>query len=577
MFDCTVPNNTLSRAELSYDEGTVLNVHYGDVLIKYGSVLDVQKDDIPRIPHRCREDFNGALLQDGDVIIADTAEDETTGKACEIGNLQGSAIVSGLHTMVCRPRNRMALGYLGYYLNSNAYHHQLLPLMQGIKVLSLSRSNIQKTSVSYPIAVKEQQLIAYYFSQLDNLITLHQRKCALLFSPFQAFISMMFITSTFSWEQRKLGDMMNVTSVKRIHQSDWTDSGVRFLRARDIVAAAKNEEPDDYLYISKEKYEEYSTLSGKVGVSDLLVTGVGTIGVPYLVRNLEPLYFKDGNIIWFQNSDKIDGKFLFYSFSAEQIQGFINESAGIGTVGTYTIESGKKTPISLPNQIEQAKVGEFFQQLDNLITLHQRKCIFFTGRAGRLISTVNKKRITSSWEQRKLSEITDKVTEKNAGLQYVETFTNSAEFGIISQRDFFDHDIAKLGSLDGYYIVKTEDFVYNPRISTSAPVGPINRNKLGRTGVMSPLYTVFRPHDIDTTYLEYFFKCGYWHSFMNFNGDSGARSDRFSIRDNVFFQMPIPIPDIDEQRKIGELLTCLDNLITLHQRQLFFIQPRIFL
>ena len=172
-----------------------------------------------------------------------------------------------------------------------------------------------------------------------------------------------------------------------------------------------------------------------------------------------------------------------------------------------------------------------------------------------------------AWEQCKLSEIADKVTEKNAGLQYVETFTNSAEFGIISQRDFFDHDIAKLGSLDGYYIVKNEDFVYNPRISTSAPVGPINRNKLGRTGVMSPLYTVFRPHDIDTTYLEYFFKCGYWHSFMNFNGDSGARSDRFSIKDNVFFQMPVPIPHIDEQRKIGELLTCLDHLITLHQRK----------
>ena len=378
MFDCTVPNNTLSRAELSYDEGTVLNVHYGDVLIKYGSVLDVQKDDIPRIPHRCREDFNGALLQDGDVIIADTAEDETTGKACEIGNLQGSAIVSGLHTMVCRPRNRMALGYLGYYLSSNAYHHQLLPLMQGIKVLSLSRSNIQKTSVSYPIAVKEQQLIAYYFSQLDNLITLHQRQPFLQSPPdISLIVQLTPPFYTFSWEQRKLGDMMNVTSVKRIHQSDWTDSGVRFLRARDIVAAAKNEEPDDYLYISKEKYEEYSTLSGKVGVSDLLVTGVGTIGVPYLVRNLEPLYFKDGNIIWFQNSDKIDGKFLFYSFSAEQIQGFINESAGIGTVGTYTIESGKKTPISLPNQIEQAKVGEFFQQLDNLITLHQRQTIVY--------------------------------------------------------------------------------------------------------------------------------------------------------------------------------------------------------
>lgn len=174
---------------------------------------------------------------------------------------------------------------------------------------------------------------------------------------------------------------------------------------------------------------------------------------------------------------------------------------------------------------------------------------------------------SEDWEQRKLGELADKVTEKNGRLQYIETFTNSAEFGIISQRDFFDHDIAKIGSLDGYYIVRNEDFVYNPRISTSAPVGPINRNKLGRIGVMSPLYTVFRPHDVDTTYLEHFFKSKYWHSFMNYNGDSGARSDRFSIKDSVFFEMPITIPQIEEQRKIGEHLTQLDRLITLHQRK----------
>ena len=172
------------------------------------------------------------------------------------------------------------------------------------------------------------------------------------------------------------------------------------------------------------------------------------------------------------------------------------------------------------------------------------------------------------WEQRKLGEVVDKVTEKNSGLQYLETLTNSAEFGIISQRDFFDHDISKTTSLGGYYIVRSEDFVYNPRISVTAPVGPINRNKLGRTGVMSPLYTVFRPHDVDTTYLEHFFKSSCWHSFMNFNGDSGARSDRFSIKDNVFFEMPIPTPDIEEQGKIGECLTRLDHLITLHQRKL---------
>ena len=175
-----------------------------------------------------------------------------------------------------------------------------------------------------------------------------------------------------------------------------------------------------------------------------------------------------------------------------------------------------------------------------------------------------------TWEQRKLGEISDKVTEKNAGLQYVETLTNSAEFGVISQRDFFDHSISKIDSLDGYYIVRSEDFVYNPRISVTAPVGPVNRNKLGRNGVMSPLYTVFRPHDVDNIYLEHFFKSRYWHSYMNFNGDSGARSDRFSIKDELFFQMPIPTPHIEEQQKIGVFLTSLDALITLHQRMCAF-------
>ena len=183
-----------------------------------------------------------------------------------------------------------------------------------------------------------------------------------------------FAGFTDPWEQRKLGEMMNVTSVKRIHQSDWTSSGVRFLRARDIVAAFKNEEPSDYLYISEEKYNEYSSLSGKVKIGDLLVTGVGTIGVPMLINSEKPLYFKDGNIIWFQNGNEIDGDFFYYSFTGNSIQNFIQESAGTGTVGTYTIDSGKNTPIVLPQDIaEQQQICTYFQSHDNLITLHQRK------------------------------------------------------------------------------------------------------------------------------------------------------------------------------------------------------------
>lgn len=179
---------------------------------------------------------------------------------------------------------------------------------------------------------------------------------------------------TDDWEQRKLGDMMDVTSVKRIRQSDWTDSGVRFLRARDIVAESKNEEVSEPLFISQEKYDEYSAVSGKVEKGDLLVTGVGTIGVPMLINSEEPLYFKDGNIIWFKNKNAIDGRFFYHLFNGLNVQKFIKESAGTGTVGTYTIENGKKTPINLPlRKEEQEKIGEYFSNLDHLITLHHRK------------------------------------------------------------------------------------------------------------------------------------------------------------------------------------------------------------
>ena len=172
------------------------------------------------------------------------------------------------------------------------------------------------------------------------------------------------------------------------------------------------------------------------------------------------------------------------------------------------------------------------------------------------------------WEQRKLSEIADKVTEKNKDNEFDEPFTNSAEQGIISQKDYFDRDIVNEENLGNYYIVRNNDFVYNPRISVTAPVGPINRNRLGRNGVMSPLYTVFRTKNIEPLYLEYYFKTTAWHRFMKLNGDSGARFDRFTISSQTFMEMPIPYPCIEEQAKVGQYFDELEKLITLHQRKL---------
>lgn len=193
---------------------------------------------------------------------------------------------------------------------------------------------------------------------------------------------------------------------------------------------------------------------------------------------------------------------------------------------------------------------------------------------------VNKKKVpelrfkgfSDDWEQRKLGKLSEKVTEKNKNNIYSETLTNSAEFGIINQREFFDKNISNEKNLDGYYVVHSDDFVYNPRISNLAPVGPIKRNKLGRTGVMSPLYYIFRTHDIDKTYLEKYFSTNSWHKFMRLNGDSGARSDRFSIKDSVLCEMPIPFPSMNEQIKIGEFFKVIDNTLALLQDKLIQYQ-----
>lgn len=170
-------NNTLSRAELSEDTGTYKNVHYGDVLIKFGEYIDAQSTDLPYIADDEKaKKFESSKLQDGDIIIADTAEDEAVGKCVEIGNIGDLSIVSGLHTIPCRPKVKFAPAYLGFYLNSASYHDQLIPLMQGIKVTSISKSAISDTMISAPTNLSEQGKIGQFFTQLDSLITLHQRK-----------------------------------------------------------------------------------------------------------------------------------------------------------------------------------------------------------------------------------------------------------------------------------------------------------------------------------------------------------------------------------------------------------------
>ena len=193
VFD-TMQNNTLSRSELGFEIGEVKNVHYGDVLIKYGDFINVAIDKLPYIKDgQIVKRFSGSLLKDGDIIIADTAEDSTVGKCSEIIGTSDIKVLSGLHTIPCRPKEKYAPKYMGYYINSNAYHRQLIPLMQGIKVTSISRGAIKDTNVFFPKSYDEQAKIGESLSNIDNLITLHQRKLEHLQLQKKALLQQMFV------------------------------------------------------------------------------------------------------------------------------------------------------------------------------------------------------------------------------------------------------------------------------------------------------------------------------------------------------------------------------------------------
>ncbi|WP_461874417.1 restriction endonuclease subunit S [Fusicatenibacter sp.] len=161
-------NSTFSRECLNYESGDVKYIHYGDVLIKFGAMVDVQNSNVPYVNKNLNCEKYAVLIA-GDIVIADTAEDDTVGKTVEIINKDGKKTISGLHTIACHPKEKFASKYLGYFMNSDEYHNQLRPYMQGIKVTSISKSNIALTDILMP-CFDEQQKIAECLTAIDDVI-----------------------------------------------------------------------------------------------------------------------------------------------------------------------------------------------------------------------------------------------------------------------------------------------------------------------------------------------------------------------------------------------------------------------
>ncbi len=373
---------------------------------------------------------------------------------------------------------------------------------------------------------------------------------------------------TDDWEERKLGDEVRIVMGQSPNSENYTDDPNDYILVQGN-ADMKNGRVLPRVWttqVTKQAEKDDLILSVRAPVGDIGKTAYDVV----IGRGVAAI---KGNEFIFQNLGKMksDGYWTRYSTGS--------------TFESINSTDIKEAIISVPAIEEQDKIGSFFKQLDETIALHQRKLDLLKEQKkgylqkmfpknGAKVPELRFAGFADDWEERKLGDISYKVKEKNKTGEFTETLTNSAEYGIINQRDFFDKDISNAKNLTGYYVVKNDDFVYNPRISNFAPVGPIKRNKLGRTGVMSPLYYVFRTHDIDKNYFEKYFDTVYWHRFMELNGDSGARADRFAIKDSVFVEMPIPYPTMDEQQKIGSFFKQLDDTIALHQCKLDLLKEQ---
>ncbi|MEN1761719.1 restriction endonuclease subunit S [Anoxynatronum sibiricum] len=372
----TLQNNALSRADLISDTGIAMNIHYGDILTKFGERLDIRNEKLPFIADdSCVRKYKSSFLHNGDVIIADAAEDEIVGKCSEIVGLTTQTIVSGLHTIPCRPTRPFSSGYLGYYMNSNSYHDQLLPLIQGTKVSAISKSAISNTILKYPKSKYEQTSIADYLSNLENLITLQQQKYDKLKTIKKAMLEKMFPKEGTdvpeirfagfkeAWEQHKFCELF-------IERRDKTES-----EYEDTLLSCAI----DGMFLNSELFGHFrgSTTIGylKVKKNNLILSAQnlhlgnanvnlrfesGIISPAYKVYDLDNCY-----PYFIQVWVKKDATKNFFLAATTEGASQCRKNIEWNTLENQTIR--------VPSFEEQQIIGEYFSNLDHIINLQHQK------------------------------------------------------------------------------------------------------------------------------------------------------------------------------------------------------------
>ncbi len=365
-------NNSFSRDTLS-DSGIIQDVHYGDVLIKYGSHLDVQKDRIPYISDSSYRSSD--YISDGDVIIADTAEDETVGKATEVLNVENNKLVSGLHTMWLHPikQEKYALGYLGYAFNASIYHNQLLPLMQGTKVTSISKSAIKGTYILVP-PKSEQSRISTILSTIEDLISevskLIEKKRAIKQGAMQQLLTGKKRLKKFiePWVEKKLGEISSIND--GTHQTPhYVDNGVPFYSVENVTA-------NDFVNTKYISEKEHKLLSSRVEIEqgDILMTRIGSIGkCKYVDWKPKASFYVSLALI--KCVDSVDSKFISYYSNSKQFRNEI-ELRSLFMAIPQKINLGPISEIIMiipPSREEQSAIASVLSSMDVEISALESK------------------------------------------------------------------------------------------------------------------------------------------------------------------------------------------------------------
>ena len=452
----------------------------------------------------------------------------------------------------------------GYFLlslvQSDRFVKVVLDNCTGTSYPAINANDLAKIEVTAPSDENEAQKIGTIFRNIDNLITLHQRKYAFLFRRFRAAISKKLATSTFSWEQRKLGDIGKARSGVGFPDADQGGlTGVPFFKVSDMNSDGnENEMTVANNYVTAEQIADHRWSP----ITELPAIFFAKVGAAVMLNRKRlcrfPFLLDNNTMAYSLSPTKWDADFAKALFGTVDLTSLVQ----VGALPSYNAGDVESMEIYLPSLLEQEQIGAYFKHLDNLITLHQRERISFSGRASRLIPPINKKRITSSWEQRKFEEI----AVRSSVIRSDDTLPRVEYEDIVSGTGRLNKDIYAKQSIKSGIAFHQGDVLYGK-------LRPYLQNWLLPTfdGLAVGDFWVLQPQNADSSFLYRLIQSRQFDEVANQStGTKMPRADWKLVSKTVF---SIP-SNISEQAAIGTYFTALDSLITLHQRKPFLMKWR---